>query len=262
MKNIDYSNILQEFKNTGVTNVFDVGLSEPLLKLQEKIYKMTKDIIIDHDSSLPISEKITLPFKSINIEKQWSMIMIEINKSKELENLINSNIIKNIFSYIFNDPIKFDICTFRARFPKQERVVYNWHQDEGTWYLSKNKNLLNKFTATMWFSINGSDENNSIQLIKHSHKNKLFEHKFIKGQGYFSANINGQDIDTKNIITITTKASQAILFHPLTFHRSTPSKGDTDFRPRYSIDIRYLDNSKTLKYKTNLYFKLKKMLKL
>ena len=98
MKNIDYSNILQEFKNTGVTNVFDVGLSEPLLKLQEKIYKMTKDIIIDHDSSLPISEKITLPFKSINIEKQWSMIMIEINKSKELENLINSNIIKNIFS--------------------------------------------------------------------------------------------------------------------------------------------------------------------
>lgn len=261
MKNLNHSDFLKEFMNTGITNVFDVDLNGELLKLQEKIYEMTKNIIVDHDNKLPIPEKITLPFKSMNVKKQWSEIMTEINKSKELEDIITSDKIKNIFNYIFKEPMKYDVCTFRARFPEQERVVYNWHQDEGTWYLSKNKNLLNKFTATMWFSINGSDENNSIQLIKRSHKDKLFEHKFIKGQGYFSANIKDQDIDLKNIITIKTRASQAILFHPLTFHRSVPNKSNMDFRPRYSIDIRYFDNSGSLEYKTNFYFKMKKIFK-
>ena len=259
MKIINQSNILEEFTNIGVTSVFDVDLNNELIELQEKIYEMTKDIIIDHNNSLPTSEKIRLPFKTANIKTQWSEIMSEINKSRELENMINSNKIKNVFKYIFKDPERYEICTFRARFPDQERVVYDWHQDEGTWYLSKNRNLLNKFTATMWFSVNGSDEANSIQVVKYSHKNKLFEHKFIKGQGYFHANINNQDIDINNIKTIKTKASQAIIFHPLSFHRSVPTEGSVDFRPRYSIDIRYFDNSTKLKYKTSLYFKIKKI---
>ena len=74
----------------------------------------------------------------------------------------------------------FDISTFRARLPDQKRVVYNWHQDEGTWFLSKNKKQLNKYPATLWFSINGASEKDSIQLLKFSHKQKLHNHTYPK----------------------------------------------------------------------------------
>ena len=253
----------QDFINFGVTEVIDINLGSKLLNLQNKIYEITKEMIEDHDAGISLIEKIRLPFKSIPNEQQWAKIMNEINNCDELNQLVNSSEIKEKFKLIFNNPIKYEICTFRARYPSQKRVVYNWHQDEGTWYLTKNSDLLKKFTATMWLSVNGSDETNSIQIIKNSHlKKKLYNHSFIKGQGYFKAKINQNDVDTNNIVKVQTKPSQAIIFHPLTLHRSSPTNNQIDHRPRYSIDIRYYDIEKKLNYSTNFLFNLKKLFKL
>ncbi len=250
----------EDFINCGVTEVIDINLGSNLLNLQNKIYEITKDMIEDHDPDISLIEKIRLPFKSIPSEQHWSRIMNEINQCDEFNKLINSNEIKKSFKLIFNNPEKYEICTFRARYPNQKRVVYNWHQDEGTWYLTKNSDLLKKFTATMWLSVNGSDETNSIQIIKYSHKKKrLYNHSFIKGQGYFKAKINDDDIEKNNILKIKTKPSQAVIFHPLTLHRSCPTENQIDPRPRYSIDIRYYDVEKKLDYKTNFLFNLKKL---
>jgi hypothetical protein len=249
----------KEFEYNGFLREFHVELGPLLKDLQEKVYAFTKTILIDHDRDLEIEKKIILPFKEIPSQKFWSDFMNDINNSEELNNLVSSLQIKNAFKKIFSNPIKFDICAFRARVPNQNRVIYNWHQDEGTWFLSKNKNLHKKYTATLWLSVNGSHEKNSIQLIKKSHKNKLFNHSFIDGQGYFKAdniNINNQDI-----YTVNTKISEALIFHPLTLHRSVTSQDDfTDMYPRYSIDIRYYDSEAELDYKTNLKFKIKKLL--
>ncbi len=252
--------ILEQLNKFGFTEIINVNFkNNELISLQNIIYNKTKHLIIEHNNELALIKKIQLPFKNIPTKNDWSLIMNSINESIELKNLINSDEVKDYFKAIFDNPKIYKICTFRARFPDQKRVVYNWHQDEGTWYLSKNKELLNKFTATMWFSINGSNFNNSIQLIKYSHKSKLLNHSYVEGQGYFNASIDSKSIDEKNIHVIETKPSQAIIFHPLTLHRSAPSEKYDSKKPRYSIDIRYYDDAKKLSYSTDIVFKMKKL---
>lgn len=258
-------NFRSSFLENGVTPIFTIPLGAKIKNLQELIYRSTESLIIDHDPSLDIIKKLQLPFKCIPKKNNWSEIMKKINSSKELSDLTNSQEVKNCFEQIFENPKKYEICTFRARYPQEGRVVYNWHQDEGTWYMSKNKNILNKFTATMWLSVNGSNEKNSIEILKKSHeKNKLYNHSFVEGQGYFKAQINDTNLsNSDNKITIKCEPSQAVMFHPLTLHRSIPmNKLDSNMRPRYSIDIRYFDDNKKLKYKPNFIFKLKKLFKI
>jgi len=251
---------LEKFKEQGFLEEFKVDLGINLKNLQEKIYFFTKDLLVDHNADLPIKQKLNLSFKSIPEDKIWSNFMNEMNNSQELKNIIEDDSTKNSFKKIFKDPVKFDICTFRARFPNQKRVIYNWHQDEGTWFVSKNKNLQNKYSATLWFSVNGADKSDSIKLVKFSHKKKLYDHNYIKGQGYFSANIN-EKIDEALIYTVNAKESEAVLFHPLTLHRSVAQNTQTiNMRPRYSIDIRYFDKNLLLKYDTAILFKIKKFL--
>lgn len=249
------------FYNDGFIKEFKIELGDILKNLQNKIYILTKDKIIDHENDLPLEKKITLPFKKIPEKEFWSFLMNEINSSEELEKLVSSKEILNAFKVIFKNPVRFDICTFRARLPGQKRVVYHWHQDEGTWYVSKKKNLQNKLTATLWFSINGANKNNSIQLVKYSHKKKLYNHTFVNGQGYFNAKINRKP-ENDLIYTVNTDISEAVLFHPLTLHRSVIDTSDEiNLHPRYSIDIRYFEKDTKLDYKTSLLFKLKKYYK-
>lgn len=246
----------QNFVKQGFTEVFDVIAEKELKDLSNLIYKNTKNFLIDHDDSLSIEDKINLNFKEVPDTKIWSDLMKKINCSKELIQIINSEGIKKAFQKVFKKPKVFNISTFRARIPNQKRVVYNWHQDEGTWFLSKNKNLLNKYPATLWFSINGADKKDSIQLLKFSHKEKLHNHTYINGQGYF--NITKKNfINSDNIYTVDTKPSQGIIFHPLTVHRSVPNN-NISLRPRYTIDIRYYDDDYKANYKVNFSFKAKR----
>jgi hypothetical protein len=175
------------YKN-GFTSVFKVNINKELLALQSKIYNCTSIFLVNHDLGLPFQRKLQLPFKEIPSEDIWSDLMNEINESTELNTLIKAPAIVEKFSEILEKPKIYPISVFRARLPHQGRAIYDWHQDEGTWYLSKNKGISNKSPATLWFSVNGSDKNNSIQLIKYSHKNLLYDHIFVEGQGYFSAN--------------------------------------------------------------------------
>ena len=173
----------------GFTNVFQVNTSEELLALQTKIYDCTSNFLVSHDLDLHLSKKLQLPFKAIPSGDLWSDVMNEINQSRELNSLKESSTLIEKFSELFEKPKIYPISIFRARLPGQGRAIYDWHQDAGTWYLSKNKIVANKAPATLWFSVNGSDKTNSIQLIKYSHKKRLYDHKFVKGQGYFSPNL-------------------------------------------------------------------------
>jgi len=245
------------FINNGFTKVFKIEIGDELIQLQKKIYDLTKKLIIEHKLELSLIEKLQLPFKKIPDQTEWSRLMNEINESSELKRLITSSSIKSKFQEIFKNPKLFTISTFRARFPDQKKVLYDWHQDEGTWYVSKNKYVQRKFPATLWFSINGFTKDNSIELVKYSHKGILFNHKYINGQGYFSANLNKNFIKNELITRIEGNPSEAIIFHPLTLHRSSLYQ-KTDFKPRYSVDIRYYDEGAKVDYKANYLFKLKK----
>ncbi len=249
----------QNFLNRGFTDVFDVEVEKELIDLSNLIYKNTKEFLVDHDENIPLFEKLNLHFKEIPDSKIWSELMNIVNNSTELYQILNSRGVRNAFKKIFNNPKLFNISTFRARLPKQKRVLYDWHQDEGTWFVSKNEKQINKYPATLWFSINGASEKDSIQLVKYSHKKKLYNHTHVTGQGYF--NIKKKEmIKDKDVNTISIKPSQGILFQPLTIHRSVPPAGDS-LRPRYTIDIRYFDEEFNVKYKVDFAFKIKKFYK-
>ena len=246
------------FITRGFTDNLFVNFNDELKKLQKLIYINTKSYLVDHDENLSIEKKINLSFKEKPSNELWSELMRIINKSDELSEVINSKSIVEVFKVIFKDPKPFKISTFRARFHEQKRVFYNWNQDEGTWFLSKNKDVQNKFPATLWLSLNGADKNDSIQLVKYSHKKKLFNHEYVNGQGYF--NIKKKFfIDNKDIFTVEAKASEGIIFHPLTIHRSVPQNNPT-LRPRYTIDIRYYDYNIADKFNVDLIFKIRKFI--
>lgn len=247
------------FLERGFTEVKKVKFqNNELINLQKLIYSLTKNQLVDHSQELSIEKKINLPFKEIPSQLFWSKLMDNINNSNELKNLIYSQAVRDVFKLIFTDPSPYEISAFRARVPEQKRVIYNWHQDEGTWYLSSNNNHLNKFPSTLWFSINGASKEDSIQLVKFSHKKKLHNHKYVEGQGYF--NIREKLlIDEKNIYTVETKISECIIFHPFTIHRSVPAN-KVSLRPRYTIDIRYFDKNFKVNNNIDLFFRIKKFL--
>mgnify|MGYP001165078829 CR=1 FL=1 len=140
--------MIEDFLKKGFTEIINVPVKRELDLLQKLIYSNTKNLLVDHDENLSIEEKVNVNFKEIPPQKDWSNLMNIVNNSKELNSLINSEGIKSAFKKMFQNPEPFDICTFRARMPSQKRVIYDWHQDEGTWYLSKNKNLKYLITDT------------------------------------------------------------------------------------------------------------------
>ena len=252
------NNKRSSYINSGVTEVLDVFVKKELLEIQNLIYEQTKYLLINHNNKMRIEEKIKLPFKKIPPKSEWTKLMNVVNESKVLKNLIKSEGVIKIFKKIFvNNPKFFFISKFRANFPSHERSTYDWHQDHGTWYMSKEINIKEIEPATMWFSINGADKSNSIEIIKESHKNGLLDHQNIEGQGYFKVR-KEINLKKKNIITVKCDPSQCVIFDPLTLHRSIPSK---KLKPRYSIDIRYYDENEKREFKINNFFKFKRILK-
>ncbi len=244
----------KNFLLNGFTSINHLKIDRALFEIQNLIYSKTKLFLENHDPNLSLERKLNLKFKNIPTRDDWSNIMSLINNSTELKNFINSRQIKNAFKLIFKDPEPFAISTFRARFPSQKRVIYDWHQDQGTWFLSQNKDHIDKFPATLWFSINGASKSDSIELIKYSHKYKLFYHNYIKGQGYFKIK-NQVNYNKRNLINIHIEPSQYFIFHPLLIHRSAPNINE-NLRPRYTIDVRYFDYNYNPKYKKDIKFEM------
>ena len=69
--------------------------------------------------------------------------------------------------------------------------------------------------------------------------------------------MKSRNINSDEIITIETKPSECVIFHPLTIHRSVPVK-KISLRPRYTIDIRFFDKEFQPKFKTDFSFRIKK----
>jgi len=249
-----------EFLEKGFTQILEISFNNELLALQKLIYENTKDNLINHDSNLKIEDKLILPFSEAPTDNSWSKLMYTINNSNELKNVIQSEQVKKTFLNILDNPILFDVCPFRARLPIKKKSIYGWHQDEATWFLSTRSNIKDKFPPVLWLSINGSNKTNSIQLVKYSHKKKIYQHTMVNGQGYFNIKNPEKFLQDDNIYTVETKPSEGIIFHPATVHRSVVPIVDTKLIPRYSVDIRYYDKNFRPKLAIDMSFRLRKLI--
>ena len=66
------------------------------------------------------------------------------------------------------------------------------------------------------------------------------------------------EIDENDIFTVETKASEGVLFHPLTTIHDLRQQQKINFKPRYTIDIRYYDENFEKKFKVDWKFSVKK----
>ena len=63
-----------------------------------------------------------------------------------------------VFEDALGGPVEpFPVSLFRARFPDQVRAHYDWHQDAGTWYVTRDGRLAEKAVATLWLSFAMAD---------------------------------------------------------------------------------------------------------
>jgi hypothetical protein len=256
--------LLTSFRNKGFTDVFDTELSNSgkLDELKTVIYNLTKEKLIDHDSNISLNEKLQVPFKEEVSVDFLNRLHREINIHPDFQKIIDSEEVQEKFKLIFNNPVKYKFCVFRAKIPLNISKVYPWHQDEGSWYLFKDKDLKNKLMGIMWLSINGSDVSNSINLLEKSHLSlKLFRHSFVKGIGYFKARISAS-LSKLPVYRVHTKPGEAIIFHNLTFHKTSNDSSASKMVPRYSIDIRYYEKDEFLNYKVDFFYKVEGFLRL
>jgi len=251
--------LIEKIKYQGVTNLIKVDCTSELANLQSYIYDLSHHLLIDHDSSLTLLDKLQVPFKEPMKTKDWSTLMREVNDSPDspLKKLVDSAAIVEVFEKLFGSkPEKFPICAFRAAVASNQRAHYDWHQDQGTWYVTKMKKLARQMPYTFWFSVNGADSSCSVEFALKSHHLKLLFHSFVEGQGAFQANI-GKDIGKFEKFIIDAQAGEGILFHPLTLHRTIVP---LTLRPRYSIDIRYSNPNGNHWHNVQLRFLLKRLI--
>jgi hypothetical protein len=244
---------------TGLSTVFFIDLGDSLTAICNLLYDLTRSHLVDHETTLPIQEKLSLCFKETPPQNLWSAVMSEVNGSAAFLSVVHHPAIKRVFQQVFRAmPEIHPITIFRARLPGQQRAVYTWHQDMGTWYLSKNKSLINCPLYTLWLSINGADESNSLQFLLSSPPiNRLFYHERVVGQGLFQARIpTSIEINDTSIVSIKAAASEGIIFSPFLLHRSAPET--KNLQPRYSIDIRYFNPAERQLFNTDLFFKIKR----
>ena len=251
------------FFNLGFTEVFDTQLNNngKLDKIKSHIYDLTKEYLVDHDSNIDLDLKLKIPFKISVDQKFLDKFLREINGDSQMNTIVTSDEVKDKFKLIFDNPIKYQICVFRALLPLNIPKSYPWHQDEGSWYLFNDEYFRNKLMGIMWLSINGSNKSNSINLLEKSHSSKrLYRHSFKKGLGYFNANI-GKSLNQFSINQVETKPGEALIFHNLTLHKTSDQLDSNKMIPRYSIDIRYFDEDKILNYNVDLLYKMEKILR-
>tara|TARA_B100001123_G_scaffold184448_1_gene211063 strand:- start:2908 stop:3690 length:783 start_codon:yes stop_codon:yes gene_type:complete len=246
------------FFERGFTEIIKVNFNNELTNLQNLIYETTKNLLEDHDQSLSVEAKLKIPFKTAPSDEFWSKLMNTINSSKELKEVISSRSVSKCFETIFKQPVLFHVCPFRARLPDKKKFIYGWHQDEATWFLSRNEKIKNKFPPVLWLSINGANKTNSIQLVKFSHLRKVFHHKLVDGQGYFNIKNPENLVKEENIHTLEVLPSEGVIFHPVTIHRSVVPHSDAKLIPRYSVDIRYYDENFKPKIKVDLLLRFRK----
>jgi len=165
--------------------------------------------------------------------------MNTVNDSKVLQNLVNASAIVAGFGSILEaEPVKFPISFFRAQFPWMDRSIYTWHQDMGTWYGSKVSWLARFRPVTLWFSLNGANASNSLDIAIKSDNDQLHAHSHVSDQGAFKAMLDFEPEEKFEIFIPECDEDEGVFFSDLCLHRSRRGAG---MKPRYSVDIRYFD---------------------
>lgn len=252
------SNLSESLRNYGVTEKLQVVPTDKMEPIQELIYDLTYHLLPNHDSGLPAAERIKLPFQNVPLNEDWSKIMSTVNTSTEAEALLQSPEIIQLFEEILSSPVElFPISFFRAGFFGQARAIYNWHQDLGTWYVSGDRDLVEKQPVTLWLSLNGADRTNSLEIIPGSHNNRLEHHVYVKGQGRFS--LRKAPALNSDVIVPECSPGQGVLFDQLTVHKTITNPS---LSPRYSFDIRYYSPNQKASYNVAHSMKLLRLLQL
>ncbi len=230
----------ESYRTLGATGTIAVDLGPRLEALQWRIIEATRHLIVDCDDRMPPAARLALPFRATPQEADWSQLMAAMNRSAEMRDIVECPGVIAIFREIFGaEPERFPICRFRTLFRSTRRSSYDWHQDQGTWYVTNTdfQHLATYMPATMWLSINGASRENSIEIALRSHELPLLFHQVVPGQGAFHADLD-RDPNQFEVVTVECEPGDCVVFHPLALHRTVPTKNP---RPRYSIDIRYFD---------------------
>lgn len=225
------------YRSEGWGEVQTLLLAHELDSIQSLIWDLTAHLLPDGTRERPIAERLRVPFVRPPSPEDLARLMNTVNGSRELSDLVRSPAVVACFSRVFDtdDVEPFPISRFRAQVPGVARSSYAWHQDEGTWYAVKVKSLAHRLPATLWLSLNGADQSNSIEFIPRSHALGLAHHRNREGQGYFQAVVPRQ-IEELDRRQASARPGDGVLLHPLLFHRSIPSPHGP---PRYSVDLRY-----------------------
>jgi hypothetical protein len=227
----------ESYGSEGCTDVLAVADPEELEPIQDLIWRMTAHLLPRDAASLPLAERLRLPFAEEPTPGDLSSLMNTVNASRELSVLLGlPRVVAGLGAALGTDAIEpFPITRFRAQIPGVVRSTFAWHQDEATWYAVKVKTLAYRLPATLWLSLNGAHAANSIEYIPRSHGFGLVHHRYQEGQGYFRALVP-TEVETLERRRAETKPGEGIVLHPLLFHRSVPAESGP---PRYSVDVRY-----------------------
>jgi len=245
------------FKSSGYTMPRPFECAVESDGVRQLVFDLTKQYLIEHEDALPLTAKLQLPFKDVPPPQLWSDIMNGVNESSALQKLLISPAIVSRFRSLLDAELEmFPISFFRAQFPWMERSVYSWHQDMGTWYASRVPWLGRYRPVTLWFSLNGADQENSLDIAVNSDRNQLFSHSHVPDQGSFRAEIDFDPEEKFEVFVPKCDADEGMFFSDLCLHRTRRGPG---LRPRYSVDIRYYDPKCLARPDVPISFRLKRM---
>ena len=244
----------QQLELDGLTATVKPLDEAQLLPLQRLLLDLTEPYLAPETLKLPINEALKMPFSRPMEREAWIDFMREVNASEELEACVMGSGVRTLFTEVLGgDAEPFPISFFRARIPGKGISVYDWHQDAGTWFVTKQLELAHMCPVTLWTSVNGATVENAVEVIPGSHKNGLGYHSMVKDQGRFRLARTPDSQD--RAVKVVCNAGEGVMFDHLTVHRSIPSANTT---PRYSLDIRYWSPSRTRRFPVSFRYQCKR----
>lgn len=247
-----------ELIENGYRVVGAINAPDEIQALQEEIYGRIQTYLTPHDETLPLVERLSLPFdKPISIS-EWGKFSKAVENSDAMRALSTAPAVYDVFREIFHGPPQLHpICRFRARIPGLNATEYGWHQDHGIIYTHKHPTISDRLASALWISLNGAEKGTGIQLIPGSHHGRLRRHKFKKGQGAFGG-VFDSELEQQPPFEFEAPVGHGILFHPLIIHRTSPG---TIQKPRFSVDIRYFDPEGDDRINVEFRFRVERALK-
>ena len=173
---------------------------------------------------------------------------------KTVQDFAKNNIkIYNFFYYYFNNKeIELsDFTDFRMNFPNLNNIeATGWHQDIETFYTVITEDF-KKNSLAMWISLTGSTKNNGVEFASGSQKkNIIYNTTFLDKKKKIEEIIDIKKNEIK-LESFESKPGDIILIDPFVLHRSAFK--NFDFL-RCSIDVRYVENKKTLNPRIESYY--------